>query len=194
MWEAPSEVNRTPVGGAPSGVWAETPAQGAATLEERPAPLSRQAQSAPLREAAAAPAASSQLGVLPYYALHQIQLTKGLTAAVNMATGNLVLAHQNLAMNAPGVAPQFSEVYNSLHLLWQLSNGPKTVTELTDASGAARTVVSQHLAKLRLSGLVDTRKDGRHVIYSLHDGHLVRLIRETINHADHRTTGEPTHD
>jgi DNA-binding transcriptional ArsR family regulator len=55
-------------------------------------------------------------------------------------------------------------------------------------------VVSQHLAKLRLSGLVDTRKDGRHVIYSLHDGHLIRLIQETINHADHRVTGEPVHD
>lgn len=81
-----------------------------------------------------------------------------------------------------------------LHLLWLLSDGPKAVTELTAASGAARTVVSQHLAKLRLSGLVDTRKDGRHVIYSIHDGHLVRLIRETINHADHRITGEPAHD
>lgn len=81
-----------------------------------------------------------------------------------------------------------------LHLLWQLSTGPKTVTELTAAATVPRTVVSQHLAKLRLSGLVDTRKDGRHVIYSLHDGHLVRLIRETINHADHRITGEPTHD
>jgi DNA-binding transcriptional ArsR family regulator len=81
-----------------------------------------------------------------------------------------------------------------LHLLWQLADGPRTVTELTAASPAPRTVVSQHLAKLRLSGLVDTRKDGRHVIYSLHDGHLVRLIRETINHADHRLTGEPTHD
>ena len=81
-----------------------------------------------------------------------------------------------------------------LHLLWQLSTGPKTVTELTGASSVPRTVVSQHLAKLRLSGLVDTRKDGRHVIYSLHDGHLVRLIRETINHADHQLTGEPTHD
>lgn len=80
-----------------------------------------------------------------------------------------------------------------LHLLWQLSHGPKTVTELTSSSGASRTVVSQHLAKLRLSGLVDTRKDGRHVIYSLHDGHLIRLIRETINHADHRMTGEPAH-
>ena len=80
-----------------------------------------------------------------------------------------------------------------LHLLWQLADGPKTVTELTAAATVPRTVVSQHLAKLRLSGLVDTRKDGRHVIYSLHDGHLVRLIRETINHADHRITGEPTH-
>ena len=80
-----------------------------------------------------------------------------------------------------------------LHLLWQLADGPKTVTELTAAAGVPRTVASQHLAKLRLSGLVDTRKDGRHVIYSLHDGHLVRLIRETINHADHRITGEPTH-
>ena len=81
-----------------------------------------------------------------------------------------------------------------LHLLWQLADGPKTVTELTAVAGVPRTVASQHLAKLRLSGLVDTRKDGRHVIYSLHDGHLVRLIRETINLADHRITGEPTHD
>jgi DNA-binding transcriptional ArsR family regulator len=81
-----------------------------------------------------------------------------------------------------------------LHLLWQLADGPKTVTELTAATGAPRTAVSQHLAKLRHSGLVDTRKNGQHVIYSLHDGHLVRLIRETINHADHRLTGEPSHD
>lgn len=80
-----------------------------------------------------------------------------------------------------------------LHLLWQLAQGPKTVGELVDSASMPRTVVSQHLAKLRLSGLVDTRKDGRHVIYSLHDGHLVRLIQETINHADHQITGEPTH-
>jgi DNA-binding transcriptional ArsR family regulator len=81
-----------------------------------------------------------------------------------------------------------------LNLLFQLTEGPKTVTNLTTAAGVPRTVVSQHLAKLRLSGLVDTRKDGRHVIYSLHDGHLIRLIRETINHADHQLTGEPAHD
>jgi DNA-binding transcriptional ArsR family regulator len=80
-----------------------------------------------------------------------------------------------------------------LHLLWQLTGGPKNVTELTAGAGMPRTVVSQHLAKLRLSGLVDTRKEGRSVIYSLHDGHLVRLIRQTFNHTDHRLTGEPIH-
>ncbi|TLM84520.1 helix-turn-helix transcriptional regulator [Pseudarthrobacter sp. NamE2] len=80
-----------------------------------------------------------------------------------------------------------------LHLLWQLADGPRSVTELTAAAIVPRTVVSQHLAKLRLSGLVSTRRSGRHVIYSLHDGHLVRLIRETINHADHRLSGEPPH-
>lgn len=80
-----------------------------------------------------------------------------------------------------------------LQLLWQLSQGPRSVTQLVDAAAAPRTVVSQHLAKLRLSGLVDTRKEGRRVIYSLHDGHLLRLIQETINLADHRRTGEPGH-
>ena len=81
-----------------------------------------------------------------------------------------------------------------LHLLWQLTHGARTVTELVEATGAARTVVSQHLAKLRLSGLVDSRKEGRHVIYSVPDGHLNRLVTEIVNHTDHRLTGEPVHD
>ncbi|MBO1268677.1 ArsR/SmtB family transcription factor [Arthrobacter cavernae] len=98
-----------------------------------------------------------------------------------------------LLENAAGTLRMLAEP-TRLHLLWQLAQGPKTVTELVDDALVPRTVVSQHLAKLRLSGLVDTRKDGRHVIYSLHDGHLLRLIQETINHADHQVTGEPTHD
>lgn len=81
-----------------------------------------------------------------------------------------------------------------LHLLWQLTHRPHTVTELVEATGAARTVVSQHLAKLRLSGLVEARKQGRHVIYSVPDGHLHRLVAEIVNHTDHRLTGEPVHE
>ncbi|MGG5175936.1 metalloregulator ArsR/SmtB family transcription factor (plasmid) [Arthrobacter sp. FW306-05-C] len=120
------------------------------------------------------------------------------SGALSTIPGEPSLAHPvtpgpELLETAAGTLRMLAEP-TRLHLLWQLTGGPKTVTELTDASGAPRTVVSQHLAKLRLTGLVDTRKDGRHVIYSLHDGHLVRLIRETINHADHLMTGEPAHD
>ncbi|GAB5077224.1 ArsR/SmtB family transcription factor [Arthrobacter sp. AD-310] len=112
-------------------------------------------------------------------------------------TGQPSLVHdvavtQQLLEAAAGTLRMLAEP-TRLHLLWQLAHGPRTVTELTTAATVPRTVVSQHLAKLRLSGLVDTRKSGRHIIYSLHDGHLVRLIRETINHTDHRLTGEPVH-
>jgi len=55
-------------------------------------------------------------------------------------------------------------------------------------------VVSQHLAKLRLGGLVQTRRVGRSVIYRVDDGHLTRLVFESLNHADHQMTGEPAHE
>jgi hypothetical protein len=41
--------------------------------------------------------------------------------------------------------------------------------------------------------LVDTRKDGRRVIYQIRDGHLVRLVRDGTNHADVVATGEYPH-
>ncbi|RJT76975.1 ArsR family transcriptional regulator [Arthrobacter cheniae] len=81
-----------------------------------------------------------------------------------------------------------------LHILWLLTQGPADVGTMVTATGANRTAVSQHLAKLRLSGLVSTRKNARNVIYNIIDGHLTRLILEGINHADHRITGEPTHE
>ncbi|QVQ52823.1 helix-turn-helix transcriptional regulator [Spiractinospora alimapuensis] len=81
-----------------------------------------------------------------------------------------------------------------LHLLWTLAGGEADVGQLTDACGASRTAVSQHLAKLRLAGLVEARKESRHSIYRLSDGHLRRLVVEALNHADHVVTGEPFHD
>lgn len=80
-----------------------------------------------------------------------------------------------------------------LHILWLLTQGPADVTSLVEQTGASRTSVSQHLAKLRFSGLVSTRKNSRHVVYSIVDGHLSRLVEEGINHADHRVSGEPPH-
>ncbi|MFI7320831.1 ArsR/SmtB family transcription factor [Streptomyces venezuelae] len=80
-----------------------------------------------------------------------------------------------------------------LHLLWLLAGGEADVTELASESEAARPAVSQHLAKLRLAGLVQARKDGRRMVYSLRDGHLRRLVTEALSHADHQITGAPWH-
>jgi DNA-binding transcriptional ArsR family regulator len=80
-----------------------------------------------------------------------------------------------------------------LHILWLLTRGESDVTTLATACGAARPAVSQHLAKLRLAGLVDARRDGRHAVYALKDGHLRRLVTEALSHADHQVTGEPWH-
>lgn len=54
--------------------------------------------------------------------------------------------------------------------------------------------MSQHLAKLRLAGLVTTRKDGRRVVYRLQHGHLKRLVAEALNVADHKIGQLPPHD
>ncbi|MGW0251916.1 ArsR/SmtB family transcription factor [Nocardia goodfellowii] len=81
-----------------------------------------------------------------------------------------------------------------LHILWILTNGEADVSALTEACGASRTAVSQHLAKLRFTGMVDTRREGRRIVYRIHDGHLARLIREGLNLADHLVTGEPPHE
>ncbi|MGW1256510.1 ArsR/SmtB family transcription factor [Streptomyces sp. NPDC002513] len=80
-----------------------------------------------------------------------------------------------------------------LALLHALTRGEADVSTLTQACGAARPAVSQHLARLRLAGLVDTRKEGRRVIYALRDGHLRRVVDEALSLADHRLTDRPAH-
>ncbi|WP_369245032.1 ArsR/SmtB family transcription factor [Streptomyces sp. R41] len=81
-----------------------------------------------------------------------------------------------------------------LALLHALTGGEADVSTLTQACGAARPAVSQHLARLRLAGLVNTRKEGRRVIYSLGDGHLRRVVDEALSLADHRINDRPAHD
>ncbi|MQM25561.1 ArsR/SmtB family transcription factor [Glycomyces albidus] len=80
-----------------------------------------------------------------------------------------------------------------LHLLWVLAEGEADVTALAAATGAARTAVSQHLAKLRLAGLVQARREGRRAVYSMTDGHLRRLVLEALSRADHQVSGKPWH-
>ncbi|MFI6088311.1 ArsR/SmtB family transcription factor [Streptomyces sp. NPDC051218] len=81
-----------------------------------------------------------------------------------------------------------------LALLHTLGQGEADVMTLTAACGAARPAVSQHLAKLRLAGLVSVRKEGRRMIYGPPDGHLRRVVDEVLNLADHHLSGAETHN
>jgi DNA-binding transcriptional ArsR family regulator len=73
-----------------------------------------------------------------------------------------------------------------LALLHELTLGEADVGTLAEACGAARPAVSQHLARLRLAGVVQFRKEGQRVIYALRDEHLRRLLAEAFSHADHQ--------
>lgn len=72
-----------------------------------------------------------------------------------------------------------------LKVLWALAQGESNVTCLAELAGVTPTVVSQHLAKLRLSGLVTTRREGTFIYYSVADAHVAALLAEAVRHAGH---------
>lgn len=76
-----------------------------------------------------------------------------------------------------------------LHLLWILSTGELDVTTLVSAVGGTKAGISQHLAKLRLAGWVDSRRDGRRLLYRVTDPHIVTLVHQAVEHVlELRTT------
>ncbi|GAA1483543.1 ArsR/SmtB family transcription factor [Brachybacterium fresconis] len=72
-------------------------------------------------------------------------------------------------------------------ILWALFQEESSVNALADIVGATPAAVSQHLAKLRLSGLVESRKEGTFAYYRAADQHVRRLLTETLSHAEHVT-------
>ncbi|XVV00544.1 ArsR/SmtB family transcription factor [Actinosynnema sp. CA-248983] len=81
-----------------------------------------------------------------------------------------------------------------LRMMWLLCGAEYDVTSLADAVGIRRPAVSQHLAKLKLAGLVSVRRDGRRALYRVRVGHVRRLLGEAIEAADHRVADLPDHD
>lgn len=63
-----------------------------------------------------------------------------------------------------------------LELLEFLAQRPRTVEVLANLSGMSVANTSQHLQQLRAVGLVNTRKDGLYVTYSLADDSVIDLL------------------
>jgi ArsR family transcriptional regulator len=63
-----------------------------------------------------------------------------------------------------------------LMILCHLTTGEKSVTELETILDSRQAAVSQQLARLRLEGLVNYRRDGKTIFYSLADPRARRVI------------------
>ncbi len=54
-------------------------------------------------------------------------------------------------------------------ILCHLATGEKSVTELEDLMASRQPAVSQQLARLRMEGLVSTRREGKTIFYTIAD-------------------------
>ena len=63
-----------------------------------------------------------------------------------------------------------------LMLLCQLSDGEKSVSELEELLDIHQPTLSQQLGVLRTEGLVDTRREGKRIYYSVADPRVMEIL------------------
>jgi DNA-binding transcriptional ArsR family regulator len=76
-----------------------------------------------------------------------------------------------------------------LRILAELTTGPTSVNGLADAVNMEGSAVSHQLRLLRHLGLVVGRREGRQVLYALHDDHVAEMLQQVMAHVDHVRLG-----
>lgn len=71
-----------------------------------------------------------------------------------------------------------------LHIVWVLSQGEADVGTLAERVGGTLQAVSQHLAKLKLAGMVSNRREGRRQVYGVDDSQVATLVRLMVEKLD----------
>jgi ArsR family transcriptional regulator len=85
---------------------------------------------------------------------------------------------RELQGRADEVAALLKQVSNArrLVILCRLAEGDATVGELCDIADLSPSAMSQHLAKMRADGLVNAKKDGLQVHYTLTNQRCIDLL------------------
>ncbi|MCB1450256.1 MAG: metalloregulator ArsR/SmtB family transcription factor [Nitratireductor sp.] len=68
-----------------------------------------------------------------------------------------------------------------LMILCYLADGERSVTELEELLAARQPAVSQQLARLRIEGLVDARREGKTIYYSIADAKTRKAVEFLYN-------------
>src|SRR5215213_5370997 len=80
-----------------------------------------------------------------------------------------------------------------VQVLWALVSREMAVNDLVEHVGKPGPAVSQHLARLRLARVVQTRREGNQVFYRLENEHVRRLLTDAVFNAEHAGPGVPAH-
>ena len=80
-----------------------------------------------------------------------------------------------------------------VRLILALGEGELPVNALAERVGKPASAVSQHLAKMRLGGMVATRQEGTKVFYRLQNDHARQLVMDAIHQAEHALGTAPRH-
>lgn len=76
-----------------------------------------------------------------------------------------------------------------LLILARLREGPCAATELADAVDMEQSACSHQLRLLRNLGLVTGTRQGRNIVYALHDDHVAALLDQAVYHVEHLSLG-----
>ena len=60
------------------------------------------------------------------------------------------------------------------------------VCDLANVLSMSKSSVSHQLGKMRRSGVVKCRRDGKEVYYSLDDNHVAEIFETTVTHIEHK--------
>ena len=80
-----------------------------------------------------------------------------------------------------------------VRILWALLGRELSVNELAAEVGKSPAAVSQHLAKLRMTRMVQTRREGTQIFYRLENEHIGQLVTDAVHNAEHASPGVPGH-
>ncbi|QDT66219.1 ArsR/SmtB family transcription factor [Calycomorphotria hydatis] len=67
-------------------------------------------------------------------------------------------------------------------LMYLIQDEELHVTALCERLGQSQPAVSHHLALLRVAGLIEARRDGKHNFYSIKRSHFHRIMAELFTH------------
>ena len=98
---------------------------------------------------------------------------------MNNLNQDAMKAASDLKANAKIAATMMKSMANEsrLLILCNLEGKELSVTELNDHLALSQSALSQHLAVLRKSGLVVTRRESQTIYYSLSDGRSSKVIK-----------------